>query len=372
MLIGVPKETKNQEYRVSISPFGVKELVNHGHQVFVEGGAGAAIGYTNAQYEDAGAKVLEDVNELYDTAELIVKVKEPQASECRLIRKDQIIFSYLHLVADPLTAESLIDSGCIAIAYETVEGADGSLPLLAPMSEIAGKLSVQAGAHALEKGGGGRGVLLGGIPGVAPAKVVIIGAGSVGVNACSVALGMGARVVVLDNDIEKIRLIDEKFSGGQLQSIYATGEVLQEHVVAADLVVGAVHVPGASSPKVLTSELVQNMMPGSVFVDVAIDQGGCSETSRPTTHERPVYMMHDVVHYCVTNIPSSVAWTASRALENALLPYILKLANKGCRNALKDDELFRKGVNIYKGRITHEMVARELKHSYVPPTTFLS
>ncbi len=370
MLIGIPKEIKNHEYRVSVSPQGVRELVYHGHQVIIQKDAGHAIGFDDVQYQAVGALIVNSAAEVYDRAEMIVKVKEPQLEECQMIKDGQIIFCYLHLAAEPKIAQQLINSNCIAIAYETVTSADGTLPLLAPMSEIAGKMSVQAGAHCLEKASGGRGVLLGGTPGVSPGKVVIIGGGVVGANAAMVAVGMGARVTIFDKSLKRLRELEWKF-GNSTNNLYSTVDAIEEHVCRADLVIGAVLIPGAAAPKVISEDLVKSMQRGSVIVDVAIDQGGCAETSRPTTHAEPTYIEHGVVHYCVTNIPSAVARTSTKALENSTLPYILALANHGYRTALKEDVHFRNGLNLYRGRVTHEAVAHELNHSFVPAGTFL-
>lgn len=370
MLIGIPKEIKNHEYRVSVSPQGVRELAYHGHQIIVQKDAGHAIGFDDVHYQAAGAMIATSAAEVYDRAEMIVKVKEPQLEECQMIKEGQVIFCYMHLAAEPKMAQMLINSNCIAIAYETVTGADGSLPLLAPMSEVAGRMSVQAGAHCLEKAQGGRGVMLGGVPGVSPGKVVIIGGGVVGANAATVAIGMGAKVTIFDKSLKRLRELEWKF-GNATNNIYSTVDAIEDHVSRADLVIGAVLIPGAAAPKVITEGLVKSMQRGSVIVDVAIDQGGCVETSRPTTHADPTYIEHNVVHYCVTNIPSAVARTSTRALENSTLPYILALADKGYRTALKDDIHFRNGLNLCRGRVTHEAVAHELNHSFVPASTFL-
>lgn len=370
MLIGVPKEIKNNEFRVSVSPNGVRELVFHGHQVVVQKDAGHGIGFDDSQYQEAGALILDTAEEVFERADMIIKVKEPQLSECSMLKEGQIIFCYLHLAAEPKIANALIESNCIAIAYETVTAANGTLPLLAPMSEVAGRVAVQAGAHCLERSKQGRGVLLGGVPGVAPGKVTIIGGGVVGTNAAIVAAGLGADVTILDRSIKKIRELDWKF-GSKVRNIYSTVDAVEEYVTNADLVIGAVLVPGAAAPKIISEEMIKKMKRGAVFVDVAIDQGGCSQTSKPTTHDEPTFVVHGVVHYCVTNMPSAVARTATKALENSTLPYIISLADNGYRAALDDDRHFRDGLNIYRGRITHEAVANDLNHSYVPPSTFL-
>lgn len=370
MLVGVVKEVKNHEYRVSISPKGVRELVHHGHQVIVEKNAGHGIAFDDNQYQEAGALVVDSAEEVFENADMIVKVKEPQIEECQMLREGQILFAYLHLAAEPRIAEALLNSNCIAISYETVTDDNGGLPLLAPMSEIAGRVSIQAGTHCLEREVGGRGTLLGGVPGVEPGKVVIIGGGVVGANAAIVASGMGADVIILDRSIKKIRDLEWKLSSN-VRGVYSTVDAIEEHVCNADLVVGAVLVPGASAPKVITTDLVSKMQKGSVIVDVAIDQGGCVETSRATTHDTPTFIEEGVVHYCVTNMPSAVARTATKALENATLPYIISLADNGYRSALKEDINFRNGLNLYRGRVTHEAVANELNHAYVPAVTFL-
>lgn len=371
MLIGIPKEIKNHEYRVSISPRGVRELNYHGHQVIVQRDAGTGIGFDDLHYQEAGAILVDSAEEIFSRADMIVKVKEPQPDECRMIREGQILFTYLHLAADPRLTDSLINSGCIAIAYETVTSNDGGLPLLAPMSEVAGRVAVQVGAHCLEREKGGRGTLLGGVPGVEAGKVVILGGGVVGSNAATIASGMGADVVIIDRSVERIRKLGQHFEGRKVKCIYATVEAIEEYVQSADLVIGAVLIPGASAPKIVSADLVKKMNRGSVIVDVAIDQGGCVETSRQTTHDSPTFIAYDVVHYCVTNMASAVARTASRALENAILPYVLKLADNGYRSAFKEDVNFRNGLNLFRGRVTHEAVAHDLNHAYVPPVTFL-
>jgi alanine dehydrogenase len=371
MLIGVPKEIKNHEYRVGISPRGVRELNYHGHQVMVQKDAGHGIGFDDLQYQEAGALMVETAEEIFERADMIIKVKEPQQEECRMLKEGQILFTYLHLAADSKLTDALINSGCIAIAYETVTSSDGGLPLLAPMSEVAGRVAVHAGAHCLQRENGGRGTLLGSVPGVEPGKVVILGGGVAGSNAATIAAGIGADVTIIDRNVDKIRTLSNRFEGRRVKCIYSTVEAVEEYVQQADLVIGAVLIPGASAPKIVSADLVKKMHRGSVIVDIAIDQGGCFETSRPTTYAAPTYIMHEVVHYCVTNMPSAVARTASRALENATLPYILKLANDGYRAALKEDHNFRNGLNLFRGRVTHEAVAHDLNHAYVPPSTFL-
>lgn len=369
MLIGVPKEIKTHEYRVSLTPAGVREIVHQGHQVIVETEAGSALGFDDAQYVHSGALVVDTPEEVFDRAEMIIKVKEPQRNEFHLLKEGQILFSYLHLAAEKEVATALIDSGCIAIAYETVCSPSGGLPLLAPMSEVAGRVATQAGAHCLERPQGGKGVLLPGTPGVPKGKVTIIGGGVVGSNAAQVAIGMGASVTILDRSIDRIRELELQF-GNRPHIIYSTMDSIEESVINADLVIGAVLIPGAEAPKIVTHDMIKKMEQGSVFVDVAIDQGGCSETSKPTTHVDPTYTVDGVVHYCVTNIPSAVAKTATIALENTTLPYILKLANQGYRTALSNDLCFQQGLNVYYGKVTHEAVANNIGRPYVPLSTF--
>jgi alanine dehydrogenase len=363
MLIGVPKEIKNHEYRVGATPSGVRELVAAGHKVIVEKNAGAAIDFLDEQYIAAGAKIVAKAQDVYSQAEMILKVKEPQKAECAMIKKGQVVFSYLHLAAEPELTKMLIKSKCVAIAFETVSAFDNSLPLLAPMSEVAGKLSIQAGAKALEKASGGRGVLLGGVPGVAAAKVVILGGGVAGTNAAKVAIGMGAQVVILDKSLNRIRYLCDIF-GNSASVLYASMENIESNVVSADLVIGAVLIPGASAPKLVTKKMVKKMKSGSVMVDISIDQGGCFETSKPTSHSEPTYVVDDVVHYCVTNMPGAVARTSTQALENATLPFTLALANKGYRKALTSDTHLRNGLNVIDGKITYKAVADSLGHQY--------
>ncbi len=364
MLIGIPKEIKDHEYRVGATPSGVRELVNAGHQVLVQKDAGSAIDFTDEQYIAAGAKIASSTKEVYEKAEMILKVKEPQPSECEMIRKEQIIFSYLHLAAEPYLTEMLIKSGCVAIAFETVSAPDRSLPLLAPMSEVAGKLSIQAGAKALEKSQGGRGVLLGGVPGVARGKVTIIGGGVSGTNAAKVAIGMGAEVVILDKSLSRIRYLCDIF-GSSAEVLYASIENIEKNVIDADLVIGAVLIPGAAAPKLVSSATVKKMKKGAVMVDISIDQGGCFETSRPTSHSNPTYIVDDVVHYCVTNMPGAVARTSTQALENSTLPFTLELAGKGYKKALSEDIHLRNGLNIINGKVTYRAVADALRYQFV-------
>ena len=371
MLIGVPKETKIHEYRVGVPPAGVRELVQHGHRVMVERDAGTEIGLLDEHYERAGAVVVDEVAEIYGTAEMIVKVKEPQPAECAMLRCDQVLFTYLHLAADAVQTNALIDSGCVAIAYETVTDARGGLPLLAPMSEVAGRMSIQAGAHCLEKEQGGRGVLLGGVPGVPPADVVILGGGVVGTHAARMAVGMGARVTIIDRSIPRLRQLDEIF-GASATTLYSTVLAIEETVHNADLVIGAVLVVGAAAPKLVRRDMLDEMRRNAVVVDVAIDQGGCFETSRPTTHAEPTYKVANVLHYCVTNMPGAVARTSTFALSNATLPFVLALAGSGWRQAMRGDPHLMHGLNVCRGRITHEAVALDLGHDYLAPDQALA
>ncbi|MGI2854140.1 alanine dehydrogenase [Shewanella algae] len=356
MIIGVPKEIKNHEYRVGMVPSSVRELTMHGHQVFIETNAGNGIGFTDQDYINAGASILDTAAEVFAEAEMIVKVKEPQAVERAMLRHDQILFTYLHLAPDLPQTEELVNSGAVCIAYETVTDDRGGLPLLAPMSEVAGRMSIQAGAMALEKSMGGLGMLLGGVPGVEPAKVVIIGGGMVGTNAAQMAVGMGADVVVLDRSIDALRRLNVQF-GSKVKAIYSTADAIEKHVLQADLVIGGVLIPGAAAPKLVTREHVKKMKPGAAIVDVAIDQGGCVETSHATTHQDPTYIVDNVVHYCVANMPGAVARTSTFALNNATLPYILKLARLGYRDALLSDKHLLNGLNVMHGKITCKEVA---------------
>ncbi|MEO3430119.1 alanine dehydrogenase [Pelagibius sp. CAU 1746] len=364
MLVGVPKEVKNHEYRVGLVPSSVRELVHHGHKVMVETGAGAGIGFTDADYQAAGAEIAADAESVFTKAEMIVKVKEPQPAEYARLREGQLLFTYLHLAPDLEQTQGLIDSGCIAVAYETVTNARGGLPLLAPMSEVAGRMSVQVGAHCLEKEQGGSGMLLGGVPGVAAARVVIIGGGVSGTNAARMAMGMEAHVTVIDRSLERLYELDLQF-GPMLNTIYSTVDAIERHVVGADLVIGAVLVPGAAAPKLVTREMVRQMRPGSALVDIAIDQGGCFETSRGTTHSDPTYIEEGAVHYCVTNMPGAVARTSTFALNNATLPFTLALANKGYRRALADDPHLKEGLNVAGGKVTYKAVAEAHGMDYV-------
>jgi len=370
MKIGVPKEIKNHEYRVGLTPSSVHELKHHGHEIIVETTAGHGIGMNDTDYCQAGASIAAGATEVYGQSELIVKVKEPQAVEYPLLRPGQVLFTYLHLAPAPALTQALLECGIIAIAYETVTGPDHTLPLLAPMSEVAGRLSIQAGAHCLERNQGGKGILIGGVPGIAPAKVLILGGGVVGENAARVAVGMEADVTLIDLSLPRLRQLEVEF-GGRVKCIYSTKEAIRKYAEAADLVIGAVLVPGAAAPKILTRDIILAMEPGSVFVDVAIDQGGCSDTSRPTTHTDPIYIEGNVVHYCVTNMPGAVPRTSAFALNNATLPYILALANRGYQRALLHDRNLANGLNIYKGKVTHEAVARDLGYTCTPVTAAL-
>jgi alanine dehydrogenase len=371
MIIGVPKEIKNHEYRVGMTPASVRELVNHKHSVLVETNAGIGIGFTDEDYQAAGATVLATAAEVFAKADMIVKVKEPQAVERAMLREGQILFTYLHLAPDLPQTEDLIKSKAICIAYETVTDSRGGLPLLAPMSEVAGRMSIQAGARALEKSCAGRGMLLGGVPGVAPAKVVVIGGGMVGTNAAQMAIGLGADVTVLDRSVDVLRRINAQFNGA-VKAIYSTADALEQEVLAADLVIGGVLVPGAAAPKLITKDHIKRMKPGSAIVDVAIDQGGCVETSKPTTHAEPTYIVDEVVHYCVANMPGAVPRTSTFALNNATLPFIIRLANKGYKQALLDDAHLMNGLNVMNGQVTNQSVAEALGFTFVEPKTALN
>ena len=352
MRIGVPKEIKNHEYRVGLTPASVRELTSHGHQVLVQSGAGTAIGLGDDAYEAAGSALAPDAASVFAQADLIVKVKEPQPSEFPLLRAGQVLFTYLHLAPDPALTAALLHSRVVGIAYETVTGPGGTLPLLAPMSEVAGRMAVQVGAHYLEKSQGGMGLLLGGVPGVAPAHVVVLGAGSVGASAVRMATGLGARVTVLNRGLERLRELDALY-GNRICTLAASAQNVEDAVLDADLVVGAVLVPGAKAPRLVSRQLVSHMKAGAVVVDVAIDQGGCFETSHPTTHLAPTFVVDGVVHYCVTNMPGNVARTATFALNNATLPCVLALADKGWQQALQDDAHLRNGLNVADGQIIH-------------------
>jgi alanine dehydrogenase len=366
MRVGVPKEIKVLENRVGLTAGSVREVIHHGHEVIVEHNAGQGIGMDDEAYRRAGAKVVETADEVFATADMIVKVKEPQAGERKMLRQGQVLFTYLHLAPDPEQAKDLVAGNAICIAYETVTSSSGGLPLLAPMSEVAGRMAVQAGAYYLEKPHGGLGVLLGGVPGVDPAKVVILGGGVVGSHACHIALGMGADVWVLDLSVDVLRALWRQF-GRPLNTVYSTRDAIEQHVSSADLVIGGVLIPGASAPKLVSRELIARMKPGSVVVDVAIDQGGCFETSRPTTHADPVYVVDGVTHYCVANMPGGVPRTSTFALNNATLPFVLALADKGWKKALADDRHLKNGLNIAFGKVTCKPVAEALGYKYVAP-----
>ncbi|MGQ0656592.1 MAG: alanine dehydrogenase [Chromatiales bacterium] len=365
MLIGVPAEIKTHEYRVGLVPASVRELVHHGHKVLIESGAGLGIGVDDKTYKSAGAMIAKTTAEVFNRAEMIVKVKEPQPAECRMLGGGQVLFTYLHLAPDREQTEALLKSCCTAIAYETVTSARGGLPLLSPMSEVAGRMSVQVGAHCLEKERGGSGVLLSGVPGLHPAKVVVLGGGVAGTNAARMAMGLEAYVTVVDKALDRLKQLDEQF-GAKLFTAYATMDTIESLVIDADLVIGAVLVPGAASPKLVTRRMLKKMRPGSVLVDISIDQGGCFETSRPTTHADPTYVVDGIVHYCVANMPGAVARTSTFALNNATLPFAIALADKGFRKACVEDPHLASGLNIHNGRVTYEAVAREHGYRYVP------
>ena len=370
MLIGVPKEIKNHEYRVGMAPASVREAIKHGHQVMVEAKAGDGIGVSDEEYAKIGAQIIDSPEQIFSSAELIVKVKEPQAGERAMLREGQVLFTYLHLAPDPDQTKDLVDSGAICIAYETVTSPHGGLPLLAPMSKVAGRMAIQAGAYCLEHPHGGLGMLLGGVPGVDPAKVVILGAGVVGTHATHIAVGMGADVWVIDRNPEAIENHWKQF-GRSTNSVFSTDDAIERHVVEADLVIGGVLIPGAEAPKLVTAQMVKDMKPGAVIVDVAIDQGGCCETSKPTTHADPTYIVDDVVHYCVANMPGGVPRTSTYALNNVTLPHVIALANKGYQQALKDDRWLRDGLNVHQGKITQREVAHDLGYDFPDPETLL-
>ncbi len=366
MLIAVPKEIINHEYRVGMTPAGVQELVNAGHSLIVESCCGETIGFHDQDYKQAGAAIVKTAEEIFQCAEMIVKVKEPQPNEARMLVKDQILFTYLHLAAAPQLAKQLLASGATCIAYETVSDANGGLPLLAPMSEVAGRMSIQAAAHCLENAQGGRGVLFGGVPGVEAAKITVIGAGVVGLNAARMAIGMGADVTILDHSLSRLKHIDESFNG-QIKTLFSNKATIESQLKNADAVIGAVLIPGASAPKLVTRAMLKLMKKGSVLVDVAIDQGGCFETSHATTHQDPTYIIDNVIHYCVANIPGAVARTSTLALTNATLPFVMELANKGAQQALLDNAYLREGLNVYDGIYTCKAVAEALAARYVTP-----
>jgi len=371
MLIGVPKEIKNHEYRIGLTPAAVKELSSHGHQLIVQSDGGKAIGFNNEQYLAAGAQLLDTAEEIFARAEMIVKVKEPQPNECEMLREGQTLYTYLHLAPDPDQTDALINSGATCIAYETVTDESGGLPLLAPMSEVAGRMSMQAAAHHLESPHGGSGTLLGGVPGVTPGRVMIIGGGVVGTNAAKMAVGMGADVVILDRSVKRLRELDDIF-GNRLKTEYSTGDAIDHYSAWADVIIGGVLIPGAAAPKLIRQHHLANIKDGSVIVDVAIDQGGCFETSKATTHQDPTYVVDGVVHYCVANMPGGVARTSTIALNNATLQYALALANKGSKQALLDDPHLLNGLNVHQGKVTYEAVSEVLGYNYVPAQEALS
>jgi alanine dehydrogenase len=366
VIIGVPKEVKTHEYRVGLTPTSVRELVSHHHEVILEKGAGVGIGAPDSAYEKAGARIGNPWE-----ADLIVKVKEPQPQERKNLREKHVLFTYLHLAPDPEQTKDLLQSKAICIAYETVTSARGGLPLLAPMSEVAGRMSVQVGASCLEKERGGMGILLGGVPGVPPAKVTVLGAGVSGSSAIRMAVGSGARVYALDRSLDALRRIEAEF-GARVVTVHSSRDTMEQHVLSADLVIGAVLVPGAAAPKLVTRQMVKDMKQGSVVVDIAIDQGGCFETSRPTTHADPTYVVDGVVHYCVTNMPGAVPRTSTYALNNATLPFVIALANKGWKRALAEDPHLKNGLNVARGKITHAEVAAAFQEKYVPAEEMLS
>ncbi|MFC0135993.1 alanine dehydrogenase [Massilia eurypsychrophila] len=370
MIVGVPKEIKNNEYRVGLTPPSVRELTSRGHQVLVQKNAGAEIGLPDEQYVAAGASIVATAKEIFARAEMIVKVKEPQPGECAMLGKGQILYTYLHLAPDPEQTAALVRSGAVCIAYETITGAGGGLPLLAPMSEVAGRMAIQAGAAHLEKSKGGMGLLLGGVPGVAAGHIVIIGAGVVGSNALQMAVGTGARVTVLDKNMDRLRQLDLIF-GNRISTLYSNAHAIEEAVLSADLVIGGVLVPGAAAPKLVTRDMISRMKPGAVVVDVAIDQGGCFETSHATTHADPTFVIDGVVHYCVANMPGAVARTSTFALNNATIGHAVALAAKGWQQAMRDDPHLKNGLNVCMGKVTYAAVAEALDYAYVPADSML-
>ena len=359
MRIGIPKEIKNHEYRVGLTPNGVALLKRNGHQIFIEQLAGIGAGFSNQQYMQAGAEIVGTADEVFANADMIIKIKEPQSSECKMLRSGQILFTYLHLAPDPEQAKLLLEADCIAIAYETVTDAHGGLPLLQPMSEVAGRMSIQVGAHYLEKSQGGSGILLAGVPGVPAANVLILGGGIVGANAARMAIGLGAKVTIMDISLSRLTEIDNYF-GHTITTEYSSHEQICERLLTTDLLIGGVLIPGANAPKLISKDMLKHMRAGSVVVDVAIDQGGCLESSRPTTHEAPSYIVNDVVHYCVANMPGAVARTSTLALTNASLPFILEIANKGYVTAMQENLHLKNGLNVYRGNISHVAVAAAL------------
>jgi len=371
MQIGVPKEIKNHEYRVGLTPASVREFVAHGHAVLVQAGAGAAIGLDDAQYRAAGATLADSAQEVFAKADMIVKVKEPQPQECAMLRPGQLLYTYLHLAPDPEQTAALVKSGAVCVAYETITGVSGGLPLLAPMSEVAGRMSIQAGAAHLEKSKGGMGVLLGGVPGVAPGHVVILGAGVVGTHALQCAVGAGARVSVLDKNVDRLRQLDLVF-GNRITTLYSNAQSVEDSVLAADLVVGGVLIPGAAAPKLVTRDMISRMKKGAVVVDVAIDQGGCFETSHPTTHAEPTFVVDGVVHYCVANMPGAVARTSTFALNNATIGPGLALADQGWQAAMRANAHLKAGLNVALGKVTFQAVAQALGYDYTPADKLLN
>ncbi|WP_271948547.1 alanine dehydrogenase [Ruegeria faecimaris] len=370
MKIGCPKEIKPQEFRVGMTPNAAQEAVSRGHDVIIENGAGIGAGFDNDDYVAAGARIVDSAEEVFATAEMIVKVKEPQAGERKMLREGQLLFTYLHLAPDPDQTHDLLESGCTAIAYETVTDANGGLPLLAPMSEVAGRLAPQVGSWTLQKANGGRGVLMGGVPGVGPAKVVVIGGGVVGTHAAKIAAGMGADVTVLDRSLPRLRYLDDVF-GGQFKNQYSTAGATAELIQTADMVIGAVLIPGAAAPKLVTRAQLSTMKPGAVLVDVAIDQGGCFETSKATTHADPIYEVDGVMHYCVANMPGAVARTSTIALGNATMPFMLALADKGWKQACQDDPHLLAGLNVHAGQLTYYAVGKALGIDVVSPNVVI-
>jgi len=371
MRIAVPREIKNNEFRVGLTPSSVHELCAHRHEVLVQAGAGVAIGLSDAAYRRAGAQLAETAEELFAWSDMVVKVKEPQPAECRMLRPGQILYTYLHLAPDPEQTRALVGSGAVCVAYETITGPGGGLPLLAPMSEVAGRMAVQAGAAHLEKSKGGMGLLLGGVPGVAPAQVLILGAGVVGTNAMQMAVGLGARVTVIDRNVDRLRQLDLVY-GNRIATVFSTAHAIDEHLVLADLVIGGVLIPGAAAPKLVSRAMVARMKPGAVVVDVAIDQGGCFETSHATTHAEPTYVVDGVIHYCVANMPGAVPRTSTFALNNATLGHALALADKGWRRAAAEDLHLRAGFNVVEGRVTHAAVAQDLGYDWTDPLGMLN
>jgi len=363
MIIGAVKEIKIGENRVGLTPHNVNALVKDGHTILVEANAGRNSGFSNEDYEKAGAKIVEYAQGVYSESDIIAKVKEPQKPEFGLMKENQVLFTYLHLAAEPDVTKFLLEKKITGIAYETVELADGSVPLLAPMSEVAGRMAVQVGMHYLERTNGGSGKLLSGVPGVTPAKVAVIGTGNVGINAAKIAMGIGADVTIVGRSADQLKMVDNTF-GGRIKTLFSNPYNIEKAVSESDLLIGGVYLTGASAPKLVTRQMVKKMQPGSVIVDVAIDQGGCIETSKPTTHQNPVYVEEGVIHYCVTNMPGAVPNTSTMALTNATLPYLLKIAKLGVENAARQDGAVRKGINTYKGMLVNKDVAESLKMRY--------